>query len=172
METVLETRLLDDLPPPLITAVAEFVQERQGAKMPLTRSGILVDELMSKHFEWYSELDVGKPTGGARKWKPSTVTSTTGNKSSPGPSSSYPPPRINLSPGPSPQLRATTNSRGGTSPGVSPSLLPLREHEEPFEMDDFLLESNVSSSNAKGKGVAIGSSSSSRWNQLSTESTK
>lgn len=157
METVLESRLLDDLPPPLVVAVAEFVRERQGAKMPLSRSGILVSELMEKHSGWLSELDIGRPTGGARKWKPSTMI---------GPKS----PRISpsmLSPGPSPQIYPI-GSRG--SPSSSPNLLPLREDDEPFAMDDFSLEHGSSTSSkvvgTSGSFKAVKSGSTTRPNSL------
>lgn len=130
METVLEGRLLDDLPPDLITALATFCQERQGAKSPISRSGLLVQELMIKHANWIAELDVGRPTGGAKKWKPHISSSN-----SPRPSPSL------LSPGPSPSLQPRLSPR--LSPNSSPSLRPLREDsDEPFEMDeDFALDS-------------------------------
>ena len=84
METVLESRsinvlvlsaglhanitsqhsLLDDLPPDLIEAVSNFCRERQGARMPISRSGLLTQELMDKHRLWLADLDVAKATGG------------------------------------------------------------------------------------------------------------
>lgn len=137
METVLEGRFLDDLPPPLLNAVADFVKERQGAKMPLSRSGFLITELMEKHADWLSELDIGRPTGGARKWRPSI------------PRSPALSPTGFLTPGPSPNLYP----RG--SPALSPSLNPLREDDEPFTMDDFSLEGGVIPKVSKGKGVQI-----------------
>ncbi|KAM0746914.1 RCC1/BLIP-II [Meredithblackwellia eburnea MCA 4105] len=137
METVLESRLLDDLPPDLVAAVAEFCRERQGARMPISRSGLLTQELLVKHGAWLSDLDVAKPTGGARKWRPIIPRS-------PGPSPSL------LSPGPSPQLHPRGSPRlhpQSLSPNASPSLIPIRDPtEEPFAMDeDFSLEPASSS---------------------------
>lgn len=100
--------------------------------MPISRSGLLVQEAMLKHAGWLAELDLGKPTGGARKFRP--VVSR-----SPGPSPSL------LSPGPSPQLRPGGSPRvrpHNASPTTSPSLQPLNEaSDEPFAMDDFSLDS-------------------------------
>lgn len=61
METALETGLLDDLPPDLLTALTAFVRERQGAKMPISRSNFLFQELLTRHQEFYDALDVGRP---------------------------------------------------------------------------------------------------------------
>lgn len=132
METVLEGRLLDDLPPDLISSLSTFVQERQGARMPISRSGMLVDDLMIKHKSWLAEQDIAIQSGGAKKWRPSML-----NSRSPGPSPNL------LSPGPSPQLRPTRSPRIAPrdSPNTSPALQPLRESNEPFPMDeDFSLD--------------------------------
>lgn len=101
--------------------------------MPITRSGILVSELLIKHAGWLSDLDVGKPTGGYRKVRAIVP------PKSPGPSPSF----LLLSPGPSPQLhpRKSPLMRPTKSPAGSPALKPLREIDEPFAMDeDFSLD--------------------------------
>ncbi|GAA5888090.1 hypothetical protein JCM5296_005430 [Sporobolomyces johnsonii] len=133
METVLESYLLDDLPPDLLTALTTFVQERQGAKMPVSRSGLLLQEALSKHADYIAELDVGRPTGGAKRFRPNIGTNM------PRPSPSL------LSPGPSPQLAPTPSKsprmRASASPNASPSLSAVREVDEPFTLDeDFLLD--------------------------------
>lgn len=123
METVLEGRFLDDLPPDLVTALAAFCQERQGAKSPISRSGLLVQELMDKHSSWLAEQDIPRQTGGARKWRPHI-----------GNNSPRPSPNL-LSPGPSPSLQPRRSPR--LSPATSPNLPPVREgQDEPFAMDD------------------------------------
>ncbi|GAA5985736.1 hypothetical protein JCM5350_007474 [Sporobolomyces pararoseus] len=137
METVLESYLLEELPADLLTALTGFVQERQGAKSPISRSGLLVQELLAKHSEYLADFDVGKPTGGYRKFKPNIFSST-----------SKPSPSL-LSPGPSPQLAPTPSRsprmRPTGSPNASPSLAAVREDDEPFAFDeDFLLDQATS----------------------------
>ena len=51
METLLESRMLDDLPMTLIRQLASFVRERQAEKLPVTRSGKLVEATMEKRKE-------------------------------------------------------------------------------------------------------------------------
>ena len=144
METVLEGRLLDDLPPDLVAAVSAFCQERQGARMPISRSGMLVQDLMIKHADWLADLDVGWSTGAARKWRAVTPRS-------PAPSPSL------LSPGPSPQLlpRTSPHVRPQDHSNTSPALQPLREMDEPFAMDeDFSLDASPPPSRSSPAGGA------------------
>ncbi|KAM0792087.1 hypothetical protein ACM66B_004791 [Microbotryomycetes sp. NB124-2] len=134
METVLENRLLDDLPDELVKSLTDFCQERQGAKSPVSRSGMLVMDLMSKHLSWLSEQDVARQTGGARKWKPKMggLDGQT-NGGSPRPSPSM------LSPGPSPRLNARPSPR--LTPVTSPPMPAVRETDDFFAMDeDFALD--------------------------------
>ncbi|SCV67107.1 BQ2448_5753 [Microbotryum intermedium] len=139
METALENRLLDDLAPELLKALTDFVQERQGNKMPIARSGYLVNDLMAKHAAFVADLDIGRPTGGARRWRPAV-----GNSSSPRPSPNL------LSPGPSPLIIPRSSpilrSRQLPSPTASPSMPAHNlEPEDMFAMDeDFSLDSVVS----------------------------
>ncbi|KDE03212.1 hypothetical protein, variant [Microbotryum lychnidis-dioicae p1A1 Lamole] len=138
METALENRLLDDLTPELLKALTEFVQERQGNKMPVTRSGYLVNDLMAKHASFVADLDIGRPTGGARRWRP-----VIGNSSSPRPSPNL------LSPGPSPLMiprwSPTIRSPHLPSPTGSPSMPAHNlDFEDMFTMDeDFSLDGTV-----------------------------
>ncbi|KPV74228.1 uncharacterized protein RHOBADRAFT_37206 [Rhodotorula graminis WP1] len=114
METALETYLLDDLPHDLLRALTAFVRERQGAKMPVSRSNLLFQELLPRHQEFYDSLDVGRPTGAAKRYRPATV-----------PPSPRPSPSM-LSPGTSPQLAPTKSPRMRPSvgPSASPNLSP------------------------------------------------
>ncbi|KAK4703901.1 inhibitor of Bruton tyrosine kinase, partial [Phenoliferia sp. Uapishka_3] len=114
METVLESRLLDDLPSDLVEAVSSFCRERQGARMPISRSGLLTQELMMKHGSWLADLDFGRPTGGAAKWRPT----------------------IPRSPGPS-----FAPSPGG-SPRMTPKTFPAKQRQSlpiPREASDEVL---------------------------------
>ncbi|GAA6003739.1 hypothetical protein JCM10207_003573 [Rhodosporidiobolus poonsookiae] len=131
METALEGGLLDDLPSDLLVALTAFVQERQGAKMPVSRSGLLLQEVLAKHADYLADIDVGRPTGAAKRYKPSIV-----------PASPKPSPSL-LSPQLSPQLQPTKSPR--MQPKPSPSLAPVGEVDEPFALDeDFLLEPSTS----------------------------
>ncbi|KAJ8293937.1 BTB/POZ domain-containing protein 1 [Rhodotorula toruloides] len=139
METALETSLLDDLPTDLLVALAAFIRERQGAKMPISRSGLLLQEVIAKHPEYYAETDVARPTGAAKRYRPAVV-----------PNSPRPSPSL-LSPTSSPQLAPIASSsksprlRPSMSPNPSPSLPAVREVDEPFTLDeDFMLDSGAS----------------------------
>ncbi|GJN90353.1 hypothetical protein Rhopal_003364-T1 [Rhodotorula paludigena] len=141
METALETGLLDDLPADLLTALTAFIRERQGARMPISRSNFLFEEILPRHKEYYDSLDVGRPTGAAKRYRPAIV-----------PNSPRPSPSALLSPGASPQLAPTPLSgkspllRPSMSPNLSPSLPAVREVDEPFALDeDFLLDSSTAS---------------------------
>ncbi|GAA5990096.1 hypothetical protein JCM10908_005820 [Rhodotorula pacifica] len=155
METVLETDLLDELPADLISALTAFVRERQGAKHPIARSGVLVNELVARHAEYYAETDVARPTGAAKRYRPVIV------PNSPRPSPSQ------FSPALSPQLAPTNLAqrsplvRAAGSPALSPSMPALREVDEPFALDeDFMLDAPVSSSSARPSGITSPSSAS------------
>ncbi|POY73358.1 hypothetical protein BMF94_3694 [Rhodotorula taiwanensis] len=148
METVLETDLLDELPHDLITALTAFVRERQGAKQPIARSGVLVQDLIARHQEYYLETDVARPTGAAKRYRPLIV------PNSPRASPSQ------FSPALSPQLVASNGGhrspavRPSASPGLSPSLPALREVDEPFALDeDFLLEDGRASATQRVSGL-------------------
>ncbi|GAA5904198.1 hypothetical protein JCM6882_003976 [Rhodosporidiobolus microsporus] len=143
LETALEAGLLDALPTDLLVAFTAFVQERQGAKMPISRSGLLLQELLSKHADYLAEIDVGRPTGAAKRYRPAIV-----------PNSPKPSPSL-LSPQPSPQLGPSKSPRmQATKP--SPSLPPVGEVDEPFSLDeDFLLDGGGSSSRGVTSPVGV-----------------
>ncbi|KAK4052965.1 hypothetical protein OIO90_004089 [Microbotryomycetes sp. JL221] len=133
METVLENRLLDDLPDELVRSLTEFCQERQGAKSPISRSGMLIQDIMTKHSAWLSDQDVARQTGGARKWKPKM-----GGDASPRPSPSM------LSPGPSPHLNATRRLSPRLTPAMSPPTRAVKDSDDLFAMDeDFSLDNSI-----------------------------
>ncbi|GAA6032146.1 hypothetical protein JCM8097_007096 [Rhodosporidiobolus ruineniae] len=135
METALEADLLGDLPSDLLAALTAFVQERQGAKMPVSRSGLLLQEVLAKHADYLADVDVGRPTGAAKRYRPAIV------PNSPKPSSAV------LSPHTSPSFGPVKSPR--MLPKQSPSLAPVGEVDEPFALDeDFLLDASGAGSGA------------------------
>lgn len=57
LETLLESRMLDDLPHSLVRGLARFVCELQREKMPVTRSGTIAKVAMEKWKEWVEQQD-------------------------------------------------------------------------------------------------------------------
>ena len=58
LETFLEGRMLDDLPMNLIRQFAEFVRGRQAQKLPVTRSGKMVDKALETWKDWLALQDI------------------------------------------------------------------------------------------------------------------
>lgn len=61
METLLESRMLDDLSTALIKQLSMFVRARQAEKLPFTRSGQLIAEALKKHAAWLELQDIPQP---------------------------------------------------------------------------------------------------------------
>lgn len=61
METLLESRMLDDLPDFLVKQLAAFVRLEQAKKLPLTRSNRLAEEALVKHAQWLEMQDFPVP---------------------------------------------------------------------------------------------------------------
>ncbi len=63
METLLEARLLDDLPPRLVRQLASAVRGYQAAKSPFSRMQLPVDlaSAVHTHHEWLAEQDIPGP---------------------------------------------------------------------------------------------------------------
>ncbi|KAJ7286245.1 hypothetical protein C8J57DRAFT_1446850 [Mycena rebaudengoi] len=61
METLLESRLLDDLTPALVKQLSAFVSKKQAEKSPKTRSNFLIDRAMAAHAEWFALQDFPEP---------------------------------------------------------------------------------------------------------------
>lgn len=61
METLLESRYLDDLPFDLIRQLSSFVREKQTSKYPLSRSNALVEKAMNAESEWLALQDIPEP---------------------------------------------------------------------------------------------------------------
>lgn len=63
METLLEARLLDDLPPRLVRQLASAVRGYQAAKSPFSRMQLPVNlaAAVHAHYEWLAEHDIPGP---------------------------------------------------------------------------------------------------------------
>lgn len=61
MESLLESRMLDDLPGYLVKQLATFVRKKQAEKFPTSRSRQLVDDLLVKHADWLALQDIPQP---------------------------------------------------------------------------------------------------------------
>ncbi|KAI5895724.1 uncharacterized protein SCHCODRAFT_02620198 [Schizophyllum commune H4-8] len=61
METFLESRMLDDLSPDLITELATFVRQKQVQRLRLDELDAQVARLMAAHADWLATQDVAEP---------------------------------------------------------------------------------------------------------------
>ncbi|KAL6301747.1 regulator of chromosome condensation 1/beta-lactamase-inhibitor protein II [Sparassis latifolia] len=61
METLLESRMLDDLTPDLIRQLSVSVRQQQAQKYPMSRSNELVDKAMESYGDWLALQDVPQP---------------------------------------------------------------------------------------------------------------
>ncbi|KAI0924161.1 hypothetical protein AcW1_006352 [Taiwanofungus camphoratus] len=60
METLLESRMLDDLIPGLIRDLSVFVRKQQALKYPTSRSSFLIDKAMKNHGDWLAMQDIAQ----------------------------------------------------------------------------------------------------------------
>ncbi|THH07852.1 hypothetical protein EW145_g3098 [Phellinidium pouzarii] len=67
METLLESRMLDDFPSQLIKQLISFVRARQAEKHPLTRSGVLITKALDSCKDWLELQDIPQPIAPARR---------------------------------------------------------------------------------------------------------
>ncbi|KAH9921080.1 hypothetical protein B0H21DRAFT_767048 [Amylocystis lapponica] len=61
METMLESRMLDDLTPDLIRQLASFICQEQLRKYPVSRSSQLIDKAMRRYGDWLAIQDIPQP---------------------------------------------------------------------------------------------------------------
>ncbi len=61
METLLESKMLDDLSADLIKQLSASVRQAQARKSPLSRSNSLANAAMEKYSEWLSLQDIPQP---------------------------------------------------------------------------------------------------------------
>ncbi|EJU03260.1 hypothetical protein DACRYDRAFT_115464 [Dacryopinax primogenitus] len=67
LESVMESRLLDDMPRDLLGKVGEYIRSLQAERSPVARSGILIEEAMKTNMDWSSMEDFPQPI--QRSWK-------------------------------------------------------------------------------------------------------
>lgn len=58
LETMLENGMLDQMELRVLHDLASFVQDRQGMKLPVSRSGILLDMAVEKRLGWLEQQDI------------------------------------------------------------------------------------------------------------------
>jgi hypothetical protein len=61
MESLLESRMLDDMPYALVKQLAKFARQQQLEKSPFSRSGVFVEKAIEKHAEWLKLQDIPEP---------------------------------------------------------------------------------------------------------------
>ncbi|KAJ9118635.1 hypothetical protein QFC22_003855 [Naganishia vaughanmartiniae] len=61
LETMMENGLLDDMDIRILNDLTDFVRDRQAEKLPVTRSGILLDMAMEKYKDWMVLQDFSEP---------------------------------------------------------------------------------------------------------------
>jgi hypothetical protein len=61
LETLLESRMLDDLLPDLIDQLGDFVRAQQALKSPISRTSKLVNKAMENHADWLAMQDIPQP---------------------------------------------------------------------------------------------------------------
>jgi hypothetical protein len=61
IELLLQSRMLDDLPPRLIKQLSVFIRTQQQEKSPVSRSLVLLDAAMAKHYDWLQLQDFAQP---------------------------------------------------------------------------------------------------------------
>lgn len=67
LECLLENRLLEDMNMDLISQLAKAIRVEQTKKLPVSRSGRLVDEALKKHADWLGLQDIPQPIARSSK---------------------------------------------------------------------------------------------------------
>lgn len=70
IETLLESRFLEELTPDLVKQLSKFVQQRQGEKSPVTRGNVLVEKAMARFGGWLELQDIPTPIAPSQKVGP------------------------------------------------------------------------------------------------------
>lgn len=104
METLLESRMLDDLQPHLIRQLGDFVRRSQAQKFTVTRSNQIYDRALEKHADWLALQDIPEP-----------ITRTSGIVH----------PKLSPKLSPSSLRRKTSRLSATGSPASSPNIRPL-----------------------------------------------
>ena len=88
MESLLESRMLDDMPHALVKQLAKFTRQQQLEKSPFSRSGVFVEKVMEKHAEWLKLQDIPESIVASHKTGPRKEAAVSRVKLSPPGSSS------------------------------------------------------------------------------------
>ncbi|KAF9517081.1 hypothetical protein BS47DRAFT_1390126 [Hydnum rufescens UP504] len=67
LECLLESHLLDEMAPDLISQFASFIRSEQARKLPISRSNRLIDEALAKNAEWLALQDIPQPMARSSK---------------------------------------------------------------------------------------------------------
>ncbi|KAL5492938.1 hypothetical protein ACEPAI_4386 [Sanghuangporus weigelae] len=67
LETLLESRMLDDLPVHLLRQLADFIRARQSEKLPVTRSEMMVEKALETWKDWLALQDIPQTIVPGRK---------------------------------------------------------------------------------------------------------
>lgn len=71
LETMLENGFLDDMDTRILSDLAGYIQDLQGSKLPVSRSGILADMAVQREAEWLADQDIPQiKARPPRVWKP------------------------------------------------------------------------------------------------------
>lgn len=117
LETMLENGFLDDMDTRMLNDLSSFIQDRQGSKLPVSRSGILEDMAVQREAEWLANQDIPQlKARPPRVWKPRS-------------------PRIYATP-PAPSKKAKGKGKEKLSLFDGPA--DNRDPEDVFEMEDDL----------------------------------
>jgi hypothetical protein len=73
METLLESRLLDELTPDLLRQLSAFIRAQQADKAPVTRSGVLLRVAEERFGAWLAQQDVPAPVVPSQRERMSAV---------------------------------------------------------------------------------------------------
>ncbi|KAG6862478.1 hypothetical protein C0995_000024 [Termitomyces sp. Mi166 len=97
MELFLETGMLEDMPPHLVKQLAQFAEQKQMEKSPISRSDIVVNMALEKHADWLALQDFPVPLGRqsqgiSRKESASLKSNRPGSNSAPQQSPNIQPP--------------------------------------------------------------------------------
>jgi hypothetical protein len=131
METLLETRMLDDLSPDLVEQLGTFVRREQAAKNPVTRTERSVNEAMSRHSEWLALQDFAQPltVGGRRRPVAARASPTSSHRGSGG--------AVTKGSTGANLVADTLNIPSASSVTTSARIRPTTSCDDIFDMDDI-----------------------------------
>ncbi|KAK8869660.1 hypothetical protein IAR55_000228 [Kwoniella newhampshirensis] len=134
LETMLESGLLDDMENDVLQDLCDTIAKKQGAKLSVSRSQVLVKQAMEKHREWLLLQDIPAPRiRQPFRWKPRSPALSPVETMTPAKDKRRKPPAA--SPVASPELQAQLDRSSSAADGM-------------FQMDDDLPTTPSTSSGA------------------------